>query len=267
MGFNVNRAHFPATQPGIRALFFLAATLVAAQASARPAVLDAPASNVLAAVHAQYAAVSNLACTVRREVADGKGGKAEVISRVAWARGDRMNVQMLRPVERRTVIDGATVQIKAAADQAPAVYQVTNQTATQFANLRSVPGGPEEMLAPFAGMAAADRPAKPPLARTVAFSSTESDDLGVVAAAVSFDDLGRVARIDFFPDGPDDAGHPRSSAFFRGAFEALPGVWLFRRVETETTLAGRTIKTVSRFDKFEVNGNLPNSLFDPRAFF
>ncbi len=240
-----------------------ATTLVAAM----PPVLVVPASNVLATVRAQYATVSNLTCTVRREAADGKGGKVEVMSRVAWARGDRMNVQMLKPMERRIVIDGVTVQIKAAADHAPAVYQVTNQTPSQFANLRSVPGSPEEMLAPFVNLRATDRPAKPPLARAVAFSSTETNGHVVVAAAVSFDDLGRVARIDFFPDGPEDADHPRSSAFLRGAIEALPGIWLFRRVETESVLSGRNIKTVSRFDKFEVNGDLPDSLFDPKAFF
>ncbi len=267
MGLYVNRAQFPASQPGHCALFFLAATLAAANVCARPAVLETPASNVLSAVRAQYAAVSNLTCTVRREAADGKGGKVEVMSRVAWARGDRMNVQMLKPVERRIVIDGATVQIKAAADQAPAIYQVTNQTPSQFANLRSVPGSPEEMLAPFANMAAADRPAKPPLARAVAFSSMETNGHVVVAATVSFDDLGRVARIDFFPDGPEDADHPRSSATMRGAIEALPGIWLFRRVETESVISGRNIKTVSRFDKFEVNTDLPASLFDPKAFF
>ena len=248
-------------------MFIAGMVMTASVALCRPAVLEVPAKEVLAAVHAQYAAVSNLTCTVRREAADGTGGKVEVMSRVAWARGDRMNVQMLKPVERRIVIDGVTVQIKAAADKAPAVYQVTNQTQTQFANLRSVPGSPEEMLALFANMSAADRPAKPPLARTVALSSTETNGHVVVAAAVSFDDLGRVARIDFFPDGPEDADHPRSAAVFRGALEVLPGIWLFRRVETESVLSGRNIKTVSRFDKFEANSDLPDSLFDPKSFF
>ena len=267
MVFPANRAQIPTTWSGFCAFVFTCLILTVSTALCRPAVLDVPVKEVLTAVNGQYAIVSNLTCTVRREAADGNGRKIELISRVAWARGDRMNVQMLKPIERRIVIDGVTVQIKAATDQSPAVFQVTNQTPTQFANLRSVPGSPEEMLAPFADLSAVDRPAKPPFARTVAFSSKEANGRCVVAAAVSFDDLGRVACIDFFPDGPQDAEHPRSSAVFRGAFEALPGVWLFRRVETETTLAGRTIKTVSRFDKFEVNGDLPASLFDPKAFF
>ena len=247
--------------------FSFFALFAATPALSRPAVLDAPASNVIEAVRAQYVAVSNVTCTVRREIADGTGGKAEVMSRVAWARGDRMNVQMLKPVERRIVIDGVTVQMKAATDNAPAVYQVTNQTPSQFANLRSVPGSPEELLAPFAQMVAADRKVLPPLVRTVAFSAHEPNGKSVVAAAVSFDDLGRVAQIDFFPDGPADAEHPRSTTVFKAPFEAMPNIWLFRRTETESVLKGRTIRLVSRFDKFEVNGDLPASLFDPKAFF
>ena len=267
MGFPVSRARIPAKWPGVRAPIFIFGLAIASTAFGKPAVLTVSANDVLAAVHAQYAVVSNATCMVRREVADGRGGKAETMSRVAWARGDRMNVQIIKPVQRRVVIDGATVQMKNAADQAPAVYQVTNQTPTQFANLRSVPGSPEEMLAPFADLPAADRTAKPPFARTVAFSSTEADGHAVVMAAVSFDDIGRVARIDFYPDGPADAEHPRSSAVFHGAFEAIPGTWLFRRVETESAVAGRAIKMVSRFDNFEINANLPASLFDPKAFF
>lgn len=233
----------------------------------RPAVLEVAPDGVIAAVRAQYAPVSNVTCTVRREAADGKGGKIETMSRVAWARGDRINVQSLKPFERRTVIDGITVQIKSANDEAPAIYQVTNQTPTQFANLRSVPGSPEEMLATLDGMATADRPAISPFARTVAFSSTEADGNVIVAATVSFDDIGRVAKIVFFPDGPSDAEHPRSSIAFKGAFEALPGVWLFRRTETEAVFGGRTVGLTSRFDKFEVNCDLPALIFDPRSFF
>ena len=242
---------------------FLTALAAAWPVQARPVVLDVAATNALAAVRAQYAAVSNVACTVRREMADGKGGKLEVMSRVAWARGDRMNVQVLKPVERRIVIDGETVQIKAAGDPAPAVYQVTNQTATQFANLRSVPGGPEELLAPLFHLLAADVPPKAPFARTIAFAEADRADDPV--ATVSFDDLGRVARLDFLAAA--NGSRTASSVAFRAPFEALPGVWLFRRTETEAVVEGRVFRLVSRFDKFEVNGPLPASLFDPKAFF
>lgn len=248
-------------------VFFSAIAFAAPSLVARPAVLDVPASNVLAAVREQYAAVSNVSCTVRREVPDGRGGKAESMSRIVWARGDRMNVQMLKPAARRTVIDGETIRIKGPRDEAPAIYHVTNQTPSQVANLRSVPGSPEELLAPLSGLLATSSGAKPPFARTVTFMDKGPDGTSAFPlAAVSFDDLGRVGRIDF-PPPPDDADAATSTITFHGAFEALPGVWLFRRVETETNLGGRSLRTVSRFDKFSVNGELPASLFDPKAFF
>ena len=232
-------------------------------AEGRPAVLEVAATNVLKAVSAQYAGVSNVACTVRREVGDGKGGKLEVMSRVVWARGDRMNVQVVKPSPRRIVIDGETVRIKGPNDESPAIYQVTNQTATQFANLRSVPGGPEELLAPLASLLAADRAPAPSFARTISFSDPQRPSGEI--AAVSFDELGRVARLDFA--AADGAAAGRSSVTFRAPFEALPGVWLFRRTETEATVGGRTLRMVSRFDKFEVNGDLPAAIFDPKSFF
>ncbi len=257
-------ARSPAWESGFRA-FLLALFLLAAPcAFCRPAVFDVSATNVLGAVHAQYAAVSNVSCTVRREVADGKGGKIEVLSRVVWARGDRMNVQVMKPSPRRIIIDGETVQIKGPGDDAPAIYQVTNQTPTQFANLRSVPGSPEELLAPLATLLASDRPPEPPFSRTIVFRDPKLP--GADVASLSFDALGRMARLDFFVSSAD--GKPeQSSVFFRAPFEVLPDVWLFRRTETEVSVAGRKLRMVSRFDKFEVNGNLPAAIFNPKSFF
>lgn len=263
MGLIISHANCRTSQSGNVLFLFAAASLTALPLVARPPILDAPATNALQVVAEQYAPVSNVTCTVRREVGDGKGGKLEVMSRVVWARGDRMNVQVVKPSPRRIVIDGETVRIKGPNDESPAIYQVTNQTATQFANLRSVPGGPEELLAPLATLLAVDRPPRPPFARTISFSDPQKPSEEI--ATVSFDEFGRVARLDFA--AADGAAAGRSSVTFRAPFEALPGVWLFRRTETEATVGGRTLRMVSRFDKFEVNGDLPAAIFDPKSFF
>ncbi len=267
MGCRLYRVRIPVPGPESRAFCCLVAFFWAARAFCRPVVLDVPASNVLETVYAQYGCVSNVTCTVRREVADMRGGKAEALSRVVWARGDRMNVQMLKPSARRTVIDGESIRIKGLHDEAPAIYHVTNQTPSQMANLRSVPGSPEELLAPLSSLLATGWNAKPPFARTVAFMEKGPDGTPAFPLAfVSFDDLGRIGRIDFLPP-PDDASAASSTVSFHGAFEALPGAWFFRRVETETKMNGRSFRTVSRFDKIDVNGELPAAIFDPKAFF
>ena len=261
MGLHICNARIPVFGPGFRVFVLTLSLLFARTAISAPGTLAAAAAEVLDAVHAQYAAVSNVSCTVRREAADGRGGKAESMSRIVWARGDRMNVQTVKPAARRVVINGETVHVKGPGDEAPAIYQTTNQTPTQVANLRSVPGSPEESLAPLAGLVAADLPASTPFARSIAFSVPKSKG---TAAILHLDQEGRVAKIDFMGEGPSG---PMSSVTFHGAFEALPGVWFFRRVETEAKLDGRPLKMISRFDKFAVNGELPASIFDPKVFF
>ena len=168
-------------------------------------------------------------------MSDGRGGKVEAMSHVIWARGDRMNVQTVKPSERQTVIDGERVFIRSRADAEPAVFMVTNQTPTQAANLRSVPGSPEEMLAPFASFGAVEANAIPPFPRTISFSGVVAEGEGRVSADVSFDGEGRVARIDLRDADSGEGARPVSSTFFRGAFEALPGVWLFHRIAAMLT--------------------------------
>lgn len=229
-----------------------------------PATLTVAPSNILAAVSAQYAAISNLSCTVRREATDASGKTIEAMSRVDWARGDRMRVQGLKGNRRLVVIDGTSIHIKANDDSEPSAYLVENQTPTQFANLRSVPGSPEEMLAPLATFSAADTDAVPPFARTVSFA--QGDD-AAPAALVSFDSLGRVARIAFLTYGEDGKRTSSSSASFKSPQEVLPGVWLFRRVDVDSSIGELSLSAVSRFDRFVVNDEMPEALFDPTGDF
>lgn len=231
--------------------------------NAVPATLAVPASNVLAAVSAQYAAITNLSCTVRREASDSTGRTVGTISRVDWARGDRMRVQGLKGNHRLVVIDGTSIHMKSA-DAEPAVYKVENQTPTQFANLRSVPGSPEEMLAPLASLEAADAETVPPFARTVTFAEADSTK---PTACVSFDALGRVARIDFFISGEDGGQDLSSSALFKSPQEVIPGVWLFRRVDAESPAGDVTVSAVSHFDRIVVNDAIPEGMFDPAGDF
>ncbi len=244
--------------PAFGFLFFAAAT-----ALARPAVLDAPASNVLAEVSAQYAGVSNLTCTVRREVPVA-GRRVSVVSRVAFARGNRMNVETLSPSRRRFVMDGEAVWGKEEDEKAPTRTPIAEVAPNQRANIRSVPGSPEELLAPFAEAESFEDVAEPdaPYVRQVVLRLAKAK---AKAAVVSFDDLGRVVRIEAFAD---EARTTSLSAFsFSSPLEVLPGVWIFRTQKMETSLEGRPVKATSRFDDIRVNERLPASMFDPKAFF
>ena len=230
---------------------------------ARPAVLEVPASNVLAAVSAQYGGVTSLTCTVRREMPVG-GRKVSVVSRVAFARGNRMNVETLSPSRRRFVMDGEFVWGMEEDEKAPTKTLISEVAPNQLANIRSVPGSPEELLAPFATTDSAEdiAPSAPAYVRQVLFRTAKAR---VPASVVSFDDLGRVVKIETFLD--EARTTPCSTMTFISPLEVLPGVWIFRTQKTETVVEGRAIHATSRFDDIRVNEPLPASLFDPKAFF
>ncbi len=230
---------------------------------ARPTVLEVPASNVLAAVSAQYGGITGLTCTVRREV-PVSGRKVSVVSRVAFARGDRMNVETLSPSRRRFVMDGEAVWGMEEDEKAPSKTPISEVAPNQLANIRSVPGSPEELLAPFSKADSVQDviPAVPPYARQILFRSAKAK---ASATIVSFDELGRVVRIETFLD--EACTTPCSTMVFISPLEVLPGVWIFRTQKTETVIEGRTIRTTSRFDDIRVNEPLPASMFDHKAFF
>ena len=232
-----------------------------------PAELSCPATNLLAAVSARYDAVTNVSCTVRRGISVGgkDGGSAEAVSRVAWARGGFLNVQKLAPERRRTVIDGTTVRTAAEGEKEPVSFPVADQLPSQAANLRAVPGSPEEALAPLDPATAEDvRPPAAPFARQVAFRFAATNAPNAVAV-LSLAADGSVARLDAF----DDAARARAawSTEFLSPAELLPGVPFFRRIETTSVVDGRTVRATTSCDRLRVNEELPPSVFDPKAFF
>lgn len=242
---------------------------VAAQdvASPRPAELSVPATNVIAAVSARYAAATNVSCTVRRGLAvDGKDGpSAEAISRIVWARGGYLNAQKIAPQRRRTVIDGKTVRTAAEGDKEPISFSVADQLPSQAANLRAVPASPEETLAVLDPATAEDvAPPAAQFARQVAFRFSDTNAPNAVAI-VSFDADGCVARLETF----DDASRTTQAwaTSFSSPFEPSPGLRLFRRIETLSVVDGRTVHAISSYDRIRVNETLPPSVFDPKAFF
>lgn len=231
-----------------------------------PATLSVPATNVLDAVRALYAPVLNVSCTVRRTVSitgrDSDSG--EMLSRVVWARGGRLNAQRLSPERRRTVIDGGTVWTALDGGE-PMSFPVGEQLPSQRANLDSVPASPEEPLAMLDPLSARDVvPAGGGFARQVEFRSADTNQ-APVAAVVSFGADGNVARID--ASNPDSGGATLFTTEFAAPFEALPGVVLFRRVETTSTISGRTLKAATSYERLRVNGEIPASAFDRNAFF
>ena len=262
----------PAGAPCRPAGFFaaLAAAVLALScpgAAAAPPELTVPATNVLDAVHARYAAVSNVLCTVRRSVLIGgkDGGSGESVSRIVWQRGDKLNVQRISPERRRTVIDGATVWTASDGQESPVSFPVSEQLPSQAANLRAVPGSPEEVLSVLDPATAEDLArAGDSAARRVAFAVSDEESQ-VARAVLSIDGNGFVASLQGYSD--DAMATPLFKTVFSAPAEVLPGVMLFRKIVTESEAGGRTLSAVSSFERLRVNETLAPATFDAKAFF
>lgn len=232
-----------------------------------PVTLGVPASVLIDAIRATYAPVENVSCTVRRTltVTGRDSDSGETLSRILWARGGRLNVQRLSPVRRRTVIDGMRVWTAADGDAEPVSFPVGEQLPSQKANLASVPASPEESLAMLDPLSATDiLPPCDGFARQVEFRSSDTNG-PPVKVVVSLGGDGNVARIDV--SGAGSADVPAFTTAFASPVEAIPGVVLFRRIETTSTVSGRTLKAATSYERLRVNGDIPASAFDRNAYF
>lgn len=257
----IRAVRFARSSAPVRALRSAAGALLFLSVSASaeaPDVLSAPATNLLAAVSSRCAAVTNLACTVRRQLADGGG---ELVSRVVWARGGRLNVETLSPAPRRVVVDGEWAWTKSPADKAPGRVAFDDQSPAQKANALCIPASPEETLAALDPATGVDRPVPDaPWLRQTVFRFLGAPADAADRAVVSLDEAGRVRAVDLFSDA---ACRWRVASYAWDApVRVLPDVWLFSRATAETVMGGKPVAISTRFDDLRANQPLDPDLFD-----
>lgn len=228
-------------------------------------LLALPPADVLPALHRLYAPVTNLTCSVRRTTSGSIRHNATLISNVAYARGDRLNVETISPIPRRIVIDGANLHARRPEGSGIEVTPVANLPPPLLANLRSVPASPEELLAAVDPASATDLPPAAPAARQIAYGPLVPDAPAQLTV-LSLDDSGLVLSIASYATA--DRSSPLVATTFSAPTYPLPGIPLYQRQETQTSdAAGVALRTVSRFESIRVNIPLPAALFDPAAFF
>ena len=182
-----------------------------------------------------------------------------MLSRVDFARGDRMHVETVAPLARRIVCDGTRFRVHMEGEPHGCEAAVSKLPDVMLLNLRSVPGSPEMALQPLAGVK------EVPLPATSAYPRRAGYDNGKTFTVLSLDDAGRLALIEVF----DGAGMPKRVATtkFTGYREALPGVWFATVQKTEAKLRGKMRTETQRISNLTVNGTIPEKRFDPEAFF
>lgn len=239
---------------------------VAADGSgAAAALLALPPGEVLPALHRLYAPVSNLTCSVRRTTTGSIRRNATLISNVAYARGDRLNVETIAPVAQRSVIDGTRLHARRSGSGGIEVTPVADLPPPLLANLRSVPASPEELLAAVDPSTAAELPPEAPAVRAISYGPLVPDAPAQLTV-LSLDGAGLVLSIASYATA--DRSAPLAVTTFSAPEWPLPGVPLYPRQETRISdPAGGSLRTVSRFESIRVNTALPNAVFDPAAYF
>ena len=207
--------------------------------------------------------MTNLSCTVRRQI---PGEDGELVSRVVFARGGRLNVETLSPVARRVVVDGESAWSKGPDDKKPRRVAFDDQLPAQKANALCVPASPEESLSALDPATGVDLPSPAePHARQTVFRLRGAPPDAPVRALVSLDAEGRVRAVDLFAD----AGLRWRAASYAwdAPVEVLPGVWLFGRSTAETVVDGRPVALSTRFDNICANAEIDPGLFDAETVF
>lgn len=245
------------------AFLFLGRSVCIADEDAVCAELSTPPTNLLAVVEKRYAAVTNLSCAVRRQVA---GGGEELLSRIAFARGGRLNAETLSPEPRQTVVDGTFAWTKGRMDRKPRRVAFDDQSPAQKASVLCVPASPEEALRTLDPATGADLPSPAaPYARQVVFRLLDAKPDATGRALVSLDEAGRVRAVELFADA--DFRWRLASYAWDAPVEVLPGVWLFGRSSAETAVNGTPVTLATRFDNLRVNQDLAPDVFDAEKVF
>jgi hypothetical protein len=222
------------------------------------AEISVPATNLLAVVSERYAAITNLACVVRRQIA---GGDEESVSRIVFARGGRLNAEMLSPDRRRVIVDGESAWTKKEKDKKPHRVAFDKQSPAQKASVLCVPASPEEVLFtldPASGIDLADPTSIH--ARQVKFRIRGDALDSQRRALVSVDEVGRIRAVNLFADA--NCRWRIASYAWDLPTEVLPGVWLFGRSSVETAVNGTPVTLTTRFDNLRVNQDLAPELFN-----
>ena len=217
------------------------------------------AEPVLERVLASYDSVQNLSCEIRRDTPLPDGQTLRMLSRVYYARPDKLHVENYSPVKRRIVSDGEV--FRSHTEGAPKGFSrpVADLSEEMLRNLRMVPGSAANMLEVLRG---ADETILEP---TDEFPVRAGYDNGKAFAVLSLDAEGRLARFELFssPAMTDRQTRTDFSAFQ----EVVPGAWIACLQQSQVTIGGMERTETTRVDNLEANGDIPAGLFEAAAFF
>lgn len=234
----------------------LAAVIVVAT-GIRPGSASAQStvSNLLAA----FDVIERVQCDVRRDTEAG-AQRGRMLSRVSFARPDRLHVDNISPLPRRIVCDGTNFFSYVEGDPMGFSRPVSELIEGMLHGLRALPGTPMEHLLRLQGRPETNLPPSPGFSRCVRILGPAPQ------ATLAFDAAGRLARLELFDSA--NASQPMAVWDYAAFIEAAPGVWIPTVHKAVMQMgAGGGARETSRFENYRVGATLDPALFDPARHF
>jgi len=224
------------------------------------ATLSAGAETVMPTLAEQLIAtndaIETVRCDIRREtLVDGR--RVHTLSRVWYARPDRLRVETVTPEPRRILVDGTDIY-KWVEGQAEGVrIPLAEASEAELLQVRKVPGTAEDYLLRLRGV---PEETLPPVEGFPVRRGYESPGPHPFAE-LAMDPAGRLARVSLF--GADNRAQRLLEVDFGGWREAKPGIWFpCLQQATVTGPDGKTIRETVRVSALAVNEPLDASQFD-----
>ncbi len=200
--------------------------------------------------------IQSMSCEVRRE-SRAQGRTVSTLSRVHFARGDRLLVETEFPQPRRILVDGSTIY-KWIEGQASGVrVPVDDAPAGEIVQLRRVPGTGEEFLLRLQGVQEQHLPSQAGLPVRRGYAPAAPHPYAVVA----LDAQGQLARVEFFDSTTRDVR--LLTAEFSAWREVAPGCWLAQTQKMKTYAQnGVESEEIVRVSRIVVNQPIDTVSFD-----
>lgn len=219
----------------------------------------APGESVVEQLISAYQAVERVQVEIRRDTV-GPEGRSRRISRVYYARPDRLHVETVTAPRRRIVADGKRLFSYFEGDRKGFSRPIEELDPEWLISLRQVPGSPMDHLLRLRGGTESELTPEPPCARRVAVATADR------YAVLCLDEAGRLIRVHYFRDA--DRTIPVAQYRYEQFVEPVAGApfALLQRAVLHLP-EGRSVEETTRLYGLTINGDLPAGLFDPTAFF
>jgi len=201
-------------------------------------------------------AIRTVRCDIRREtVVDGR--RVKTLSRVWYARPDRLRVETVTPEPRRILVDGTNIYKWVEGHTEGVRLPLAEAPEAERLQVRKVPGTAEDYLLRLRGVP--EQPLPPTEAFPVrrGYASPEPHPF----AELAMDPQGRLGQVAYFSTAAQT--NRLLQVEFGGWREAQPGLWFpCLQQATVTGPDGKTIRETVRVSAWVVNQPFDSSLFE-----